>query len=441
MKKLVIAAMAAAMAFVSTNSFAQGQYGPNSDECIKYLSYYSEYYKQKSYDDATPSWRKAYNLCPPSSRQSLLVDGTVLVRRLISKNANNPVYKKALVDSLLTLHDQRAQYFPKYAVTALNNKALDLSNYIKDDNERLFKEYSAIIEANKSETKAQVFLFDLNAAIELYKVGLGDEETVINVYQNNLALLDAAQPKTETEKEQNAKVRTDIESLFISSKVADCDKLIELFTPRYEANSNDLDLATNIVKMMSLTEGCTDNELYLKAATTMYTLNPSPSSAYFLYKLNAGKGNYDAAEKYMKESLVDADAKTLADRNYELAAFSYKSSKPAKAFEYAKAVLDGTADSALQAKAYFLIGQIWVTTSCGGDEISRRAPYWVAVDYFQKAKAADESLTEEANKFISTCARYYPQTAEAFMYDITDGQSYTVSCGGMRATTTVRTQK
>ena len=36
---------------------------------------------------------------------------------------------------------------------------------------------------------------------------------------------------------------------------------------------------------------------------------------------------------------------------------------------------------------------------------------------------------------------YYPQTAEAFMYDITDGQSYTVSCGGMRATTTVRTQK
>jgi len=27
------------------------------------------------------------------------------------------------------------------------------------------------------------------------------------------------------------------------------------------------------------------------------------------------------------------------------------------------------------------------------------------------------------------------------MYDITDGQSYTVSCGGMRATTTVRTQK
>jgi hypothetical protein len=35
---------------------------------------------------------------------------------------------------------------------------------------------------------------------------------------------------------------------------------------------------------------------------------------------------------------------------------------------------------------------------------------------------------------------YFPETAEAFMYDITKGQSYTVVCGGMRATTTVRTR-
>ena len=52
-----------------------------------------------------------------------------------------------------------------------------------------------------------------------------------------------------------------------------------------------------------------------------------------------------------------------------------------------------------------------------------------------------EKLEKEANKYISSYAVYYPQTADAFMYDVTDGQSYTVSCGGMRATTTVRTQK
>ena len=69
------------------------------------------------------------------------------------------------------------------------------------------------------------------------------------------------------------------------------------------------------------------------------------------------------------------------------------------------------------------------------------AKYWVATDYMNKAKAADEALADDANNYIRQYAAYYPQTAEAFMYDVTDGQSYTVSCGGMRATTTVRTQK
>ena len=64
-----------------------------------------------------------------------------------------------------------------------------------------------------------------------------------------------------------------------------------------------------------------------------------------------------------------------------------------------------------------------------------------ALPILNKAKAADEALAEDANNLIRQYAAYFPQTAEAFMYDVTDGQSYTVSCGGMRATTTVRTQK
>ena len=88
-----------------------------------------------------------------------------------------------------------------------------------------------------------------------------------------------------------------------------------------------------------------------------------------------------------------------------------------------------------------LMGTIWGSVVCGGNDIEQRAKYWVACDFMNKAKAADESLAEDANNLIRQYAAYFPQTAEAFMYDVTDGQSYTVSCGGMRATTTVRTQK
>ena len=134
MKRIVLLISVAAMAlFASSTVSAQGKFGPDSAECIKYLSYYTEYYKQKNYDSALPNWRKAYSLCPPTARYSMLSDGTTLLRNLINKNAKNAVYRAKLVDSLMTVYDQRVEFWPKYAISSLNNKALDMYNYMKND--------------------------------------------------------------------------------------------------------------------------------------------------------------------------------------------------------------------------------------------------------------------------------------------------------------------
>ena len=109
MKKVFLAAFSLSMILSGVNLFAQdmSKYGPNADECVKYLSYYTEYYKQKNYDDATPNWRQAYKVCPPSCSQNLLIQGSELVSRLIAKNAKNTIMVDGLVDTLLTLQDQR----------------------------------------------------------------------------------------------------------------------------------------------------------------------------------------------------------------------------------------------------------------------------------------------------------------------------------------------
>ena len=207
------------------------------------------------------------------------------------------------------------------------------------------------------------------------------------------------------------------------------------------ADPQNLDLAKNIVKMMGITEGCTDNDLFLNAVTVMHNQEPSHVSAYNLYKLYAGRADVDNALKYMTEAIENAESDAVTDGGYyyELAAFCFKSSKYAQAFEAAQKVVD--LDPSLAGKTYMLIGTIWGSVPCSGNDIEQRAKYWVAVDYMNKAKAADETLAEDANNMIKQYSAYYPQTAEAFMYDVTDGQSYTVSCGGLRATTTVRTQK
>ena len=443
MKKLVLLAFSLMMILPVARVSAQdmSKYGENADECVKYLSYYTEYYKQKNYDDATPNWREAYRICPPTCSQNLLIQGSDLVSRLIAKNAKNPVMVAGLVDTLLLLQDQRAKYYPKYAATALNNKATYAAKYIKDDPQRVYDVYEGVIASLGAETKASVLFNDFKAAVDLYGAGKLGTEDVLNLYQRNLEMLNAITPGSDVEKQQIADFRTNIENLFISSKVASCDDLLALYGPRYEANPNDLALATNIVKMLSLSEDCNNNDLFLNAVTTMYRIEPSAAAAYYLYKLHAAKGNVSDAIKYMQEAVSrdDSDTKTDASYLYELAVYCFKNGRSATAYEAASKV--PSMDESLAGKAYLLIGTIWGSTTCGGDEIARRAPYWVACDYMNKAKAADPSLTDDANRYIGQYSRYFPPAADAFMYDVTNGQSYTVVCGGMRATTTVRTVK
>jgi len=442
MKKIVLLISIAAMAlFASSTLSAQGKFGPDSAECIKYLSYYTEYYKQKNYDSALPNWRQAYKLCPPTARYSLLSDGTTLLKKVLQQNSRNPIYREALVDSIMKIYDERIQYWPKYATSSLNNKALDMYNFMKDEPEKLYEGLTTAVNELGVKARANIYLFQISTAVDLYKDGKLDPEAVISAYETAVENIAAMPVKNDVEKRSNEKIISDIESLFITSQVASCENLIALFTPRFEADPQNVDLAKNIVKMMGITEGCTDNDLFLNAVTVMHNMEPSHVSAYNLYKLYAGRADVDNAVKYMTEAIENAESDAVTDGGYqyELAAFCYKNGQTAKAYAAAQAAVE--LDPAIAGKAYMLMGTIWGSMPCSGNDIEQRAKYWVAVDYMNKAKAADETLAESANDLIRQYAAYYPQTAEAFMYDVTDGQSYTVSCGGLRATTTVRTQK
>jgi tetratricopeptide (TPR) repeat protein len=314
-------------------------------------------------------------------------------------------------------------------------------NYMKDEPVKVLACLTDVVDQAKEQTKTNVFIFQLNTAIDLYKIGMVDPETVIDIYDKGVMYLSQATPKNDVEKKNIEKTITDFETLFISSQVASCENLIALFTPRLEAEPQNLDLAKNVVKIMGITEGCTDIDLYLNSVNLMYSLEPNAKSAYYLYKLYAGRDDYENAVKYIEEAIASEDTDALTDGGYyyELAVYSLKSRNTMKAYTAAQKAME--LDPSLAGKAYMIMGTIWGSTSCSGNEIERRAPYWVAVDFMVKAKNADSELAEDANNYIRQYSAYFPQTAEAFMYDVVDGQSYTVSCGGLRATTTVRTQK
>ena len=441
MKKIVLfISILVASALFSSNASAQGKYGADSAECLKYLSYYTEYYKQKNYDSALPNWRKAYAYCPPTARYSILSDGTTLLRREITKTTTSADHKKALIDSLMTIYKQRVEFWPKYRTSSLNNMALDMYNYLKSDSEAIYKGLGEVIDQNGKDTKPNIFVFHFNAACDLYQKGALTEDDIMNTYEKSVEILSQIPTKNDIEVKLIEKSASDLEKLFVETGVASCDKLLATYTPKYEANPDDLALARTIARMLGKADSCNDNDLYLNAVNTIYKHDPSYTSAYYLFRLYSAKGDINNAIKYMEEAISSPDSDNETDAGYwfELASVCMNNNMSAKAFSSAEKAID--LSDTYDGKAYMLIGQLWASAPCGG-EIGARAKFWVATDYMVKAKNADPSLTDAADKAIGQYRAYFPKTDVAFMYDLTNGQGYTVSCGGMRASTTVRTNR
>ena len=438
MKKLNFILLAAMAIFSVQTVSAQGKYGADSAECIKYLSYYQEYYKQKNYDSALPNWRKAYALCPATASQNMFIHGTTLMTRLYNQT-KDAAERGAIVDTILTLQDQRMATYPKNRQSILNNKGQYMINYRGSDASYIYNNLTPIVAELGTATNGSILVNLLQASIALYRENQLTADDVIAMYDTVTADIEGASAKNEAEEEDNLKVKATIESIFADSKVASCENLIAIFGPRYAAEPDNLDLVSNIVKLMNSADDCASNDLYLNAVTSMYKLDPSYRSAYGLYKLNSARGNIADASRYLEEAInsPDSDEATDAQYTYEMALFCYKNGMRGKAYEAARKAVE--MDYGYAGKAYMIIGNLWASASCS-DTVDKWARYWAATDYYQKAKNADPSVSDEANSSIGNVSRYFPEVSEAFMYDLTKGQSYTVSCGGMSATTTVRVQ-
>ena len=443
MKKLTLILVAAMAVFSSGKVSAQGKYGADSAECIKYLSYYTEYFKQKNYESALPNWRRAYALCAPTASENMFIQGTTLMTRVFNQT-KDAAQRNAIVDTILALQDTRLAY---YSVTRkgdqkpliLNNKGKYMINYRSANAPYIYQNVGAIVDELGSKADGTLLVNLLQSSIAMYRENQLSADEVIATYDKVNDCIEGFTPKNETEEEDALKVKTAIETIFADSKVASCENLIAIFTPRYQADPENLALVSNIVKLMNSAEDCASNDLYLNAVTSMYKLDPSYRSAFGLYRLNAARGNVADAARYLEEAILspDSDAATDAQYYYEMSAFCYKNGMRGKASEAARKAVE--LDYGYAGKAYLILGNLWASATCSSPQ-DKWARYWVAADYYQKARNADPGVADEAASSLGNVSRYYPEASEAFMYDLTRGQSYTVSCSGMTATTTVRVQ-
>jgi len=92
-------------------------------------------------------------------------------------------------------------------------------------------------------------------------------------------------------------------------------------------------------------------------------------------------------------------------------------------------------------EALILIGNAIAASASGCAEPEVWGPNWLAYDYYQRAKSLDPGVADKASERMAACAARFPEQAKAFFHQLSEGQSFQVTCGGWNESTTVRVRK
>lgn len=146
----------------------------------------------------------------------------------------------------------------------------------------------------------------------------------------------------------------------------------------------------------------------------------------------------------MYENLQSTDADLAAEDYYNMGSAQQELGRLSRARSYYRRALEQNSDFG---QAHMAIGDLYASAvnKCSGGQLERedRAVYWLATDYYQKAKSVSSNLASAANTKINTYRNYYPSAEDLFFWDKSAGDRYQVNYGcysWIGETTTVRKQ-
>ena len=411
--------------FMSSLAFAQSKYGADSVKCVTNLSLYRDYYKQKAYNDAFKFWKIAYTICPASSER-MYVDGTKMVAGMI-KNASDKELKKAYVDTLKMVYDKRIEYFGKEGYV-LGRKGSDMLRYdrgnIEETYNTLLKSYE--LQGNKSGAGAVVSL--MTSAVMMEKKGAIESDKIVELFSGLSAVNshNIAKNKGKKSEEFYVKAQTKVEEL--AAPYLNCDILIKLANDNYEGNKEDAAWMERTADLLDKKD-CIDDPIFYTIAKQLHENNPSAVSAEKMGVMSLKNKEYSAAVDYFKQAIeMSEDDAKLFDYNIELAqAYSSKGSY-GEARKYARKAAELESDNGLP---YIMIGDMIAgsSSSCDfGDACKNKAIYWLASDYYGRAKSVDPSMSDKANSKIASYRKYYPTKEECFFQGTKEGDTVEIGC-------------
>ncbi|HNU76836.1 MAG: hypothetical protein WBK43_03545 [Prolixibacteraceae bacterium] len=416
----------------------------NDLDFMNNLSMYSEFYKQKDFKSAMEPWLVLYRQYPKSTL-NIYIHGANMLEHYV-ENAATKAEKHNMVDSMMKLYDRRIRFFDQkgYVLGRKGTSWLKYNLPPEEDisNEELASIYkkgydwlSESIKEQGKETEIPVLVLLMQTSKSLLGLGKLPKEDVVNNYDKVAGILNQIE-KEKPETEGIADARNAVEMIFGTSGAADCESLLRIYTPQFDEKSGDLEFLKMMLRRLARA-GCDDSKLFHDASEKMYHLDPSAEAAFNMARMFVKQNNAEKAKSYYKQAMEqETDQALLEDYYYEYALYIYaKEHNFQESRNYARKTL---AINPNHCKALMLIGDIYASSarSFSSDDFERSTVFWVAVDYFTKAKAGEDCLVDASQK-ANAYRVHFPNKETAFFQGIREGDTYRVG-GWINETTRVR---
>ena len=458
MKKIGIIALAL---ITASGAYAQkgvedgSRYGHGQDSinAIKAISIYSEYYKTSNFKDAyEQGWQEVFRDAPLASVNTYNY-GIKILQSLYNdaKKEKDADLMAKYSDELFQVFEQRLKYLDQLNAMA-KNKVTEADIYgqyghayrIYNPKVSISRAYELLrkaVDLGKGRTQYYV-LDDLMAVSSQRYMNKKDNEeyrdALIQDYLDCASYIDEFIALQTDEKivEQATKVKENIDGHFVKSGAADCESLQNIYGPKIEANKDNLEYLSKVVRLMSMFE-CQSSDAYFTAAEYAHQISPSYNTAKALGKLYIKqREDYDKALDYYNQAIELTDIKSdLADTYYAMATIFFTK----ESYDRSRSALQKClANNPNRGDAYILMAQLYaVKHDWSSEPALNRCAYFAVIDKLEQAKKVDSSVAARANELINQYKKQTPQAEDLFMLGYKVGDQVEIK-GWINETTTIR---
>lgn len=406
-------------------------------ENIKNFSLFRDAYNNKDYDEALEYLPKILEKIPSASPNTYIYGINIYKDRILK--ATSLADKNKDVDELMKLYDLRARHFGddpnRGRAYILGLKADDFAMYKPADRDNLVRYYKEAVDVAGENAEPEFVNRYFSELTSDYMDDMVESDDYLAEYDRLEAIMNL--PKN-ADKEQD---KNTFDALFLKSGAADCENIERMFKARLAENPDDV--ATLEKAAGLLTRGKCKGEFYFSVAEKLYELNPTSNTAMILAAGYEEQKDYQKALEYLNAALsAETDPEAKVNLALRIAGSELNAGNSRSAANFARQAMELSTDNGF---AYYILAQAYVggANQCS-DDFSRMSVYWLAHDTLVNAKrllGSDESKVGDIDSQLARFRANFPTTEEGFWKDIKEGERYTVSCGWISGSTTVRFRK